>query len=66
MGKIILPIDTKSLYFNIKNDNFSGHTPTVVSPLKKVFKNFKLENILLIKSNEVDISNKKDLLWLIL
>lgn len=66
MGKIILPIDTKSLYFNIKNDNFSGHTPTVASPLKKVFKNFKLENILLIKSNEVDITNKKDLIELLI
>lgn len=28
-----LPIDIKSLYFNIKNDNESGHTATVATPL---------------------------------
>ncbi|MEG1566962.1 MAG: hypothetical protein RR347_04710 [Anaerovoracaceae bacterium] len=32
---IRLPIDTKSLYFNIKNDNESGHTATVATPLKQ-------------------------------
>ena len=32
---IRLPIDTKSLYFNIKNDNQSGHTATVATPLKQ-------------------------------
>ena len=32
---IRLPIDTKSLYFNIKNDNATGHTPTVATPLKQ-------------------------------
>ena len=31
--KIRLPIDIKSLYFNIKNDNETGHTPTVATPL---------------------------------
>lgn len=35
MGVIRLPIDTKSLYFNIKNDNESGHTATVATPLKQ-------------------------------
>ncbi len=33
MSKLYLPIDTKSLYFNIKNDNKTGHTPTVATPL---------------------------------
>ncbi len=32
---IRLPIDLKSLYFNIKNDNESGHTATVATPLKQ-------------------------------
>ena len=35
MSIIRLPIDTKSLYFNIKNDNESGHTATVATPLKQ-------------------------------
>ena len=35
MQKIILPIDTKSLYYNIKNDNLSGHTATVATPIKQ-------------------------------
>ena len=30
-----LPIDIKSLYLNIKNDNESGHTATVATPLKQ-------------------------------
>ena len=33
--KIRLPIDIKSLYFNIKNDNEKGHTATVATPLKQ-------------------------------
>ena len=33
--KIRLPIDIKSLYFNIKNDNKKGHTATVATPLKQ-------------------------------
>lgn len=32
---IRLPIDTKSLYLNIKNDNETGHTATVATPLKQ-------------------------------
>lgn len=59
---IRLPIDTKSLYFNIKNDNLSGHTPTVATPLKKTFKNNKLEDILKITSKEIDISLKRELI----
>lgn len=35
MKKIILPIDTKSFYFNIKNDNATGHTATVATPIKQ-------------------------------
>lgn len=30
-----LSIDTKSLYYNIKNDNQTGHTATVAPPLKQ-------------------------------
>ena len=35
MSAIRLPIDIKSLYFNIKNDNETGHTATVATPLKQ-------------------------------
>lgn len=35
MQKIILPIDTKSLFLNIFNDNESGHTPTVSTSIKQ-------------------------------
>ena len=35
MSIIRLPIDTKSLYFNILNDNETGHTATVATPLKQ-------------------------------
>ena len=42
MARIKLPIDTKSLYFNIKNDNLNGHTATVASPLRKTFGDYKL------------------------
>ncbi|HOH58938.1 MAG TPA: hypothetical protein PLQ22_02885 [Bacilli bacterium] len=36
MGKnIYLPIDTKSLYYNIHNDNKTGHTCTVATPIKQ-------------------------------
>ncbi len=33
MNSFYLPIDTKSLYFNIKNDNREGHSPTVAMPI---------------------------------
>lgn len=35
MSTIRLPIDTKSLHYNIKNDNKIGHTATVATPLKQ-------------------------------
>jgi hypothetical protein len=35
MSVIRLPIDTKSLHCNIKNDNKNGHTATVATPLKQ-------------------------------
>lgn len=35
MQKMTLPIDTKSLYYNIKNDNLTGHTATVATPIKQ-------------------------------
>lgn len=35
MHKIFLPIDTKSLYCNIFNDNLKGHTCTVATPIKQ-------------------------------
>lgn len=35
MNKIYLHIDTKSLYMNIKNDNKTGHTATVATPIKQ-------------------------------
>ena len=35
MHRIILPIDTKSLYYNVLNDNTKGHTCTVATPIKQ-------------------------------
>lgn len=35
MLKIYIPIDAKSLFLNIFNDNKSGHTPTVCTPIKQ-------------------------------
>ncbi len=35
MHKILLPIDTKSLYWNILNDNPKGHTCTVATPIRQ-------------------------------
>lgn len=35
MSIIRLPIDTKSLYLNIKNDNEHGHSATVATPIKQ-------------------------------
>lgn len=65
MAIIKLPIDTKSLYFNIKNDNIIGHTATVATPLKKTNGDQKLEDILKIKENEIDIYTKKELISLL-
>lgn len=66
MSIIKLPIDTKSLYFNIKNDNITGHTPTVATPLKKTYNDYKLMDILKIKDHEMDISDSFDLLSLLI
>lgn len=66
MKIIRLPIDTKSLYFNIKNDNLSGHTATVASPLKKTAGvNEKLEDIMLITEKQIDISSNNSLISLL-
>ncbi len=35
MSSIYLPIDTKSLYYNIFNDNKTGHTCTVATPIRQ-------------------------------
>lgn len=35
MLKIYIPIDSKSLFYNIFNDNKSGHTPTVCTPIQQ-------------------------------
>ena len=35
MSKIVMPIDTKSFHYNIKNDNKKGHTATVATPLRQ-------------------------------
>ena len=65
MSIIKLPIDTKSLYFNIKNDNLNGHTATVASPLRKTLGNQKLVDILKINEKEIDINTKKELISLL-
>lgn len=45
-NKIFLPIDTKSLYYNIFNDNSKGHTCTVATPIKQGNSiNFELNEI---------------------
>lgn len=35
MHKILLPIDTKSLFYNVLNDNTKGHTCTVATSIKQ-------------------------------
>lgn len=35
MSVLRLSIDTKSLFYNIKNDNQTGHTATVATPIKQ-------------------------------
>ena len=62
-NKIILPIDTKSLYKNIKNDNTSGHTATVATPLKQGNSyNKQLGQILEIKEKEIIFDDKPELI----
>ena len=63
---IRLPLDTKSLYFNIKNDNATGHTATVATPLKKVRQNDRLNDIYLIDSNKIDLNNKIELVEMLI
>ena len=59
MSKIRMPIDTKSLYFNIKNDNLHGHTATVATPLKQGNTyNEELGQLLQINDNKIDITSK--------
>lgn len=49
---IRIPIDTKSLYLNIKNDNETGHTATVATPLKQgAFVREELSHILELPEN---------------
>ena len=63
MNKIILPIDTKSLFQNIFNDNTSGHTATVATPLKQGNSyNEELGRLLEIKEKEIDFQNKPNLI----
>jgi hypothetical protein len=63
MSKIILPIDTKSLYLNILNDNLSGHTATVATPLKQGNSyNYELGRLLEIKEKEIYFQDKPDLI----
>ena len=52
MQRILLPIDTKSLFLNIFNDNESGHTATVSTPIKqgnstneRLMQIFKMEDL---------------------
>lgn len=35
MSIVRIPIDVKSFYFNIQNDNATGHTPTVSTPIRQ-------------------------------
>lgn len=63
MSKIILPIDTKSLYLNIFNDNLAGHTATVATPLKQGNSyNEELGQLLTIKDKEIYFQNKPELI----
>ena len=63
MSKIILPIDTKSLYQNILNDNLSGHTATVATPLRQGKSyNLQLGRLLEIKEKELDFQEKPSLI----
>lgn len=66
MNSIRLPLDTKSLYFNIKNDNLSGHTATVATPLTKKEGDDKVEDVLKLCDKEVDISSKPELVSLLI
>ncbi len=57
MTIIKLPIDTKSLYLNIFNDNSHGHTPTVATPIKQgKALNEELAEIYSIDKNEISLA----------
>ena len=63
---IRLPVDLKSLYLNIKNDNQSGHTATVATPLKQYGSvNSDLELIYEIPEN-IDAVSREELVASIL
>jgi len=63
MSKIVLPIDTKSLYLNILNDNLTGHTATVATPLKQGNSyNKELGRIFEIKEKEIYFQDKPNLI----
>lgn len=63
MAILRLPIDTKSLYLNIKNDNLHGHTATVATPLKQGKSyNSELGQILQIKDKRIDLSDRDGLI----
>lgn len=58
---IRLPIDTKSLFYNICNDNLKGHTATVSTNIKqREIVNEQLSKVFDI-DKKVDLSNKPDL-----
>jgi len=62
MAQYIFPIDTKSLYVNIENDNLVGHTATVATPIiqghsknLQLMKIFELKNTLDLSENQEEI-----------
>lgn len=59
---IKLPIDTKSLFYNIFNDNLAGHTATVATVIKQGNSlNEKLNKLFEINT-KIDIQSKPDLI----
>lgn len=62
MQRIILPINIKSFYFNIKNDNSVGHTATVSTPIKQGNSiNENLQKIYIIPK-QINFQSKPDLI----
>lgn len=62
MKKIVLPIDVKSLFINIFNDNETGHTATVSTPIKQGNSvNEKLSQIFKIPK-QIDFNSKPKLI----
>lgn len=59
---IRLPIDSKSLFYNIYNDNLAGHTATIATVIKQGNSlNEKLNRVFLI-DKKLDIQSKPDLI----